>query len=180
VPSKKYYFNEFADSLIRERYDRRTESISNLSVALGFPRWAIKKRAQMLGLAKAKEKPWSDNEVTYLEAHFPRLAIHTLARKLNRSTTAIAVKAKRLGIRKSGDGYTARSLAQALGVDDHKITRWVELGLMKANHRHTERKADMYLITDSAVKEFIVAYPTELDLRRADTVWLVDVLANIH
>jgi len=180
VASKKYYLNDFADTLIRERYDRRTESINHLSMALGLPRWVIKKRAQMLGLAKAKEKPWSDKEVEYLEAHFPRLSVQTLARKLNRSTTAIAVKAKRLGIRKSGDGYTANSLAQALGVDNHKITRWVELGLIKACSRHTQRRADMYLITDSSVKEFLVNYPTELDLRRADPVWLVDLLANVH
>jgi len=36
----------------------------------------------------------------------------------------------------------------------------------------------MYLITDRAVRDFMLSYPTELDLRHADPVWLVDVLGR--
>lgn len=175
---KKYYFTEFQDRLIQQHYDGRSQSIDYLAEALRLPRWAVKRRAQMLGLAKPKEKAWSDTEVNYLESNYHRLSVLTLARKMRRSTTAIAVKSKRLGIRKFDEGYTANSLAQALGIDSHKVARWVELGLIKASRRHTEREADMYLITDRALKDFMLAYPTELDLRRVDPVWLVDVLAR--
>jgi len=175
---KKYFFSEEADRLLRERYDSRTETIDCLARALGSPRWAIKRRAQVLGLAWTKEKPWSENEVGYLEANLHRLSILTLAKRLRRSPTAIALKAKRLGLKKSGEGYTAQSLAEALGIDGHKVARWVRLGLMKAARRQTEREADMYLITDRAVRDFLVRHPRELNLRRADPVWLVDVLAR--
>jgi hypothetical protein len=175
---KKYYFNDFTDRLICECYDGTTVAIDQLATSLNLPRWVVKRRAQMLGLARIKEKPWSPEEVDYLEANYHRLSILTLTRKLKRSTTAISLKAKRLGIRKFDEGYTACSLSQALGVDSHKVSRWVELGLIKASRRHTAREADVYLITDRAVREFMLNYPTELDLRRADPVWLVDVLGR--
>lgn len=175
---KKYYFNDYTDRLICERYDGTTDAIDQLAKSLNLPRWVVKRRAQMLGLARPKEKPWSQAEVDYLEANYHRLSILTLTRKLKRSTTAIALKAKRLSIRKFDEGYTARSLSQALGIDGHKVSRWVELGLIKASRRHTARESDMYLITDCAVRKFMLSYPTELDLRHADPVWLVDVLGR--
>lgn len=179
MSGKKYFFNEASDQLIRERYDSCTGTIDWLSQRLGFPRWTIKRRAQTLGLARTKEKPWSEKEISYLEANLHRLSLTVLARKLGRSVTGVALKAKRLGIRKSGEGYTARSLAQAFGVDDHKIVRWVELGLIRASTRDSERPRDMYLIPDQEVKRFVSTYPNELDLRRVDQLWFIDLLAGV-
>ncbi|MDI6813922.1 MAG: hypothetical protein QMD10_10325 [Desulfitobacteriaceae bacterium] len=180
MSAKKYYFNEFADRLIRERYDSRTETIDWLSQNLGFPRWAIKRRAQTLGLARTKEKPWSEKDVAYLESNLHRLSLAVLARKLGRTVTAVALKTKRLGIKKSDEGYTARSLAQAFGVDDHKVVRWVELDLMRASRRNSERPHDMYFIPEREVKRFVCTYPTEFDLKRVDQVWFIDLLAGVR
>jgi len=60
---KKYYFNDYTDRLICERYDGTTGAIDQLAASLNLPRWAVKRRAQMLGLARIKEKPWSQAEV---------------------------------------------------------------------------------------------------------------------
>ena len=176
---KKYLFDEASDRLINECYDGCTETIDRLSQRLGFPRWVIKRRAQALGLARAKEKPWSEKEITYLETNLHRLSVAVLAKKLGRSVTGVALKAKRLGIKKSDEGYTARSLAQAFGIDDHKIVRWVELGLMHASRRNSERPNDMYLIPDREVKRFVCTYPTEFDLKRVEQVWFIDLLAGV-
>jgi hypothetical protein len=176
---KKYFFDVTSDRLIREHYDSRTETIDWLSQRLGFPTWVIKKRAQILGVARTKEKPWSEKDVAYLETNLPRLSLAVLARKLRRSVTATALKAKRLGIKKSDEGYTARSLAQAFGVDDHKVVRWTRLGLLKASHRNSGRPRDLYLITDKDVRRFVCTYPTEFDLRRVDQLWFIDLLAGV-
>jgi hypothetical protein len=176
---KKYFFNEASNRLIREHYDSRTETINWLSQKLGFPRWAIKKKAQVLGLARTKEKPWSE-ETAYLEANLHRLCVGTITRKLHRTTTAVALKARRLGIRKKDEGYTARALAQAFGVDDHKVVCWVELGLLKASRRNSGRSRDMYFISDREVKRFVTTYPTQFDLRRVEPVWFIDLLAGIR
>lgn len=175
---KKYNLDERATALLQARYDSRTETIAQLSRALGVPHYTIKRWAQVLGLARTKEKPWSESEVAYLEAHFHRLHVSTLARKLGRTVTAVALKAKRLGIRKCGEGYTVRSLALALGVDDHKVVRWINRGLLRASRRQTDRECDPYLITETAVRDFIARHPTEIDLKRADGLWLIDLLVN--
>lgn len=180
MSGKKYFFNDASDRLIRERYDGRTQTIEQLSKKLGFPRWIIKRRAQTMGLSRTKEKLWSEKEIAYLEANLHRLSVAVLARKLGRSLTAVALKAKRLGIRKSGEGYTARSLAQAFGIDDHKVVHWVQLGLLKASFRNSERSHDMYFIPDQEVERFIRTYPTEFDLKRVDQVWFIDLLAGVR
>lgn len=176
---KKYFFDEASDRLIRERYDSRTETIDRLARLLGYPRWAIKRRAQTLGLARTREKPWSEKEVAYLEGNLHRQSMSVLARQLRRSVTAVALKARRLGIRKAAEGYTIRSLAQAFGVDDHNVARWVELGLLKASRRNSERARDMYIIPDREVKRFVCTNPMEFNLKKVDQVWFIDVLAGV-
>ncbi len=180
MSSKKYFFDEESDRMVKECYDSRTETIDRLSRTLGFPRYAVKRRAQALGLARTKETPWSEREVAYLETNLHRLSLAVLARRFHRSVTAIALKAKRLGIRKSDEGYTARSLAQALGVDDHKVVCWVNLGLIKAARRNSDKQRDTYFISEQEAKRFLSTYPSELDLRRADPLWLIDLLVGIR
>ena len=180
MSGKKYHFDQVSDSLIKERYDSRSETIDWLAQRLGYPEWAIKKRAQILGLTRTKEKPWSEKETAYLESNLHRLSMAVLARKLGRSVTAVALKAKRLSIRKTDEGYTARSLAQAFGVDDHKVVRWVEMGLLKASRRNSGKPRDMYYISDQEVKRFVTTYPTQFDLRRVEQVWFIDLLAGIR
>ena len=178
MPRKKYDLDEHATTLLKERYDSRSDTISYLSRALGVPRYTVTHWAQLLGLARTKEQPWSERDVAYLEAHFHRRHISTIAKKLKRTATAVSIKSKRLGIRKCGEGYTARSLGLALGVDVHKVTRWIHQGLLKASKRQTDWEYDAYLITDETVREFIVQHPLELDLRHVDGLWLIDLLAN--
>ena len=79
-----------------------------------MPRHTVRHWAQTLGVARTKEKNWSEAEVAYLEANFHRRHVSTMAKKLNRTITAVSLKTKRLGIRKCGEGYTARSLAVGL------------------------------------------------------------------
>ena len=179
MSGKRYFFDATSDRLIVERYDSSTETIDWLTKKLAVPRWVVKRRAQALGLARTKEKPWSEKEIAYLEAHMHYLSLAVLAKKLGRSITAVSLKAKRLSIRKSGEGYTASSLAQAFGVDDHKIVRWVELGLIRASKRNSERPRDMYFIPEREVKSFVRTYPTEIDLKKVDQVWFIDLLIGV-
>jgi hypothetical protein len=178
MPARKYILDERAESILRRHYDSNPETIDALCRVLGVPRYTIKRWAQVLGLARPIDRNWTEQDIAYLEANFHRLHVSTLARKLKRSTTAVALKARRLGIRKCGEGYTLQSLALALGVDVHKVSRWVEQGLIKASRRQTDRDRDPYYISEKAVREFIVNYPLEVDTRRVDGLWLIDLLAN--
>ena len=178
MAGRKYDLDERAESLLNRHYDSRTETITVLARTLGVPRHTVKRWAQVLGLARTKERPWSDDEVRYLESHYHRLHILTMARHLKRSGTAVALKAKRLRIRKCGEGYTATGLAVALGVDSHKVIGWSESGKLRAERRRTDRENDPYLILDEDVRKFIMRHPLEIDMRKVDGVWLIDVLTS--
>ena len=64
---RKYSFPAQLDERIREIYlaDPRVKArpdIRHLAKQVGIPHWAIKKRARELGLARTKQKPWSEAE----------------------------------------------------------------------------------------------------------------------
>ena len=120
--------------------------------------------------------------MTYLQTWLHRQSIAKIARHLGRTQTAVKLKAKRLGIRKSGEGYTMRALCQGLDCDHHKVERWMELGWLQGSRRETERTTqqggDMWCFKDTDIRDFIFAHPMEIDPRRADWLWLVAILSS--
>jgi hypothetical protein len=131
-------------------------------------------------LSRPKDRPWSAEDRDYLEANYHRSALKALAKRLGRSPTAIKLKAKRLGLRKYDEGYTASSLAEALGVDPHWVLSRIRSGKLRAAPRRTERKpeqgGDSWLITDEAVLELLRKHPYDIDLRKVDSLWFMDLL----
>lgn len=142
----------------------------------------VNRRARDLGLSRTKEKPWSPEEVNYLASHYHKVPLYRLTLKLRRTKTAIKLKAKRLGYSKKGEGYTSRSLARALGVDQHWVTKRIVEGKLRVTRRGTDRLpqqgGDYYLITENALIAMIRQYPQELDIRKVDQVWFMDLVAS--
>lgn len=182
MPTKKWFWNDIMDGLLRRLYDPTVRGRSQeIARRLKVPRWAVNRRAAALGLSRPKDRPWSAQEESYLEGSFHHVSVKTLARKLGRSPTAVKLKAKRLGLRKYDEGYTACSLAEALGVDPHWVLARIRSGKLRASHRHTERTAqqggDSWLITDEAVVELLRDHPYDIDLRKVDSLWFMDLIA---
>lgn len=125
---KKFFWTAERDELIRKRYDSRTETITELARIFSVPRWAVRRRAGILGVSRVKELPWSREEVTFLEGHYSKKSVFWLSKKLHRSVPAILMKKKRLGLRKTDEGYTLRMVCEGLGVDHHKVHYWIEQG----------------------------------------------------
>lgn len=141
MPNKKWFWNDIADGLLRRMYDPTVRGRSQeIAARLKVPRWAVNRRAAALGLSRPKDRPWSAEDEAYVEANFHHTWVKTLARRLGRSPTAVQLKAKRLGVRKYAEGYTALSLAEALGVDPHWVLARIRSGKLRASHRQTERK----------------------------------------
>lgn len=181
MPEKKWFWNDMSDGLLRRLYDPTVKGRSQqLATRLGVPRWAINRRAAALGLSRPKERPWSAEDALYLESNFHHVSVKALARRFRRSSTAVKLKAKRLGLRKYDECYTACSLAQALGVDPHWVLARIRSGKLRASHRHTDRTpeqgGDSWFITDEAVLEFLREHPYDIDLRRVDSVWFMDLI----
>ena len=176
---KRWCWTAEKDQLMRQHYDSQTRTISKLATCLAMPRWAVRARACVLGLARTKELNWSADDEAYVMAHWHRRSLVKIAERLGRTTTAVALKAKRLGIRQSSEGYTMRQIALALGVDDHKVRGWIDAGLLPASRRHTQRvRNDMFYIAHDGIRRFVVENPGELNRHTVDLLWLVGLLAG--
>ena len=183
MPKKRWHWDRETDCFLEYNYDPTVRGRSDwISHRLGVPRWAVNRRAATLGLSRVGDRPWTNQDEAYLEANYHRVALKTLARKLGRSTTAIRLKAKRLRLRKHGEGYTASSLGQAFGVDPHWVLARIRAGRLHATRRQTERTAlqggDSWLITEKAVVAFVREHSYDLDLRKVDRLWFLDLVAT--
>jgi hypothetical protein len=157
-----------------------------LAKKVGMPHWALKKRARELGLARTKEVPWSEPELAILSRYAwmsdERIRLKLKAAGYARTVTAIHLKLKRMRFKHDGSFYSANGLAQALGIDSHAVTRWIKSGHLKAKLRGTERgphqNGDIYLIHEKDVRRFILEHPTDIDLRKVDQLWFLDLITN--
>ena len=188
---RKYVFTDQIDQLIREIYlnhrDAKTRpGIRPLAKKVGMPHWALKKRARELGLARTKELPWSEAELAILARYAwmsdERIRLKLKAAGYSRTVTGIHLKLKRMRFKHDGSFYSAYSLAQALGIDPHAVTRWIKSGHLKAKFRGTARgpqqNGDSYLIQEKDVRRFILEHPTDIDLRKVDQLWFLDLITN--
>jgi len=187
----KYQPNEVIDREIRAAYDRlrKNSVIGALCLAarrIGWPKWAVTKRGRSLGLGRVKEPFWTEPEIKILEKWGwigdDRLAMKLKAVGFPRTATAVHLKRKRMRINVNGDWYSATSLSEALGVDVHKVMRWIKAGLLKADRRGTLRTqnqgGDTYLIVRKAVKDFVLRCPDEYDLGKVEKFWFLDLITD--
>jgi hypothetical protein len=187
----KYVFTNQIDELIRGIYLDRPGAktrpgIRVLAKKVGIPHWALKKRARELGLARTKEKAWSEPELEIL-ARYAWMSTERIRPKLkaagySRSATGIHLKLRRMKFKHDPGFYSANGLAQALGIDSHAVSRWIRSGHLKAKLRGTARgekqNGDIYLIREKDVRRFILEHPTEIDLRKVDQLWFLDLVTN--
>src|SRR6266702_4544732 len=184
---QKYFLTEEGRALILARYDSQTATITWLAEQLStpetsIPRWQVRKWAKDLGIARVKEPPWSEAEVSYLRNSVRRFGLKKIAKALGRTETSVKIKAKRLGIRKlvTGDGYTMRAVCRGLSVDHHQVERWLTnewfWGERRESHRQGRQRGDIWYFTSDAIRELVRQHPEEIDLRRVDRDFFIEVL----
>jgi hypothetical protein len=187
---RRYIPTPVIDDMIREAYRRQRQgdrsALKNVTRELRWTRSAVSKRGAELGVTRAKESAWTSSEEEILE-RVGHLAPSGIQRKLacagfHRSVAAIQVKLNRNRIKQNLNGYSANSLADALGVDVHKILLWIRRGLLKAERRGTARcdtqGGDTWWITDRAVRTFIFRAPEEIDLARVEKIWFLHLVTG--
>lgn len=78
---------------------------------------------------------WDEKDIQYLQNYVGRYSLERIAKKLNKTPKAVAIKAKRLGmgaINYLSDDITARELGRAVGVDGKTVARWINNKGLKA------------------------------------------------
>jgi hypothetical protein len=175
---------------IKKVYQRDTGNgqVAALAKSAGIPRWKITRYAMTQGwIAKQKKGPnWCDEEDTVLEK-YGHLAPESIQRKLrksgfSRSISAIVNRRKKLRIPKNLQGYSANQLAECLGIDQHFVKHAIDQGRLKAKRRGTKRTVqqggDMYFIREKWIRDYIRDNIHEIDLRKVDKYWFVDILTS--
>ena len=187
---RKYFIDEVAHRKIEKVYKTDTGSgqVKTLADSLKLPRWKVSRYAQRQGwLAKQKKEPnWTEKEIKILERasrYVPEIIQRKLkAQGFERSLTGIVLKRKRMRFLSNLPGQSANSVAMCLGVDPKFITKAIKQGRLKAKKRGTARHegngGDMYYIVDKHLKNYVVEYINEIDIRKVDKLWFVDLLTG--
>ena len=178
----KYVWTPERDRVLCEKYDGRKGTPARIAASFGWPSWAVKRRAAVLGLTRppVDRRPWTAEEQAFLEEHAGTRLAAFMANKLHRSVTSVVMKLKHLHVsRRIRDGYTLRDLELCFGVDHHLIHRWIREGKLAGSHRHGGSapafERDAWRFTDEDVQSFIRDHPTAFELRRVDQVWFLDL-----
>ncbi len=177
-------WNVHQDNAIRITYrdDPRRGRVQRLARRLGRPPYVVSLRARQLGLVApgGHGTAWSQREHDLIVANAAKKPISiALILKRNgfkRTPGAIQARLNTQHIdRTDDDHHTGNGLALLMGVNVHKVASWIEKGWLKAKRLPGERTH--YSIHRKDVRRFIVENVGEVDIRRCDKHWLVDLLA---
>jgi hypothetical protein len=175
---RKYVWTEKADHLLREHYKHNATAIAARFFPQ-WPKWAVVRRAQQLGLCRVKEKPWTRAEDQFITEHAGARTAHWMAKQLRtRTTTAIVVRLKRLQIsrRIQADGLTLSQLEKAIGVDHRAIVSWARSGRLKGAYKTNPNEHERWEFQEADVAEFVLAHPSAFRLDRVDQVWFMALM----
>jgi len=150
---------------------------------------AIRNKANKMGLSTRPQprKPWMKNEDEWLMENVERLSFRELCAHLHRGENSIKNRMRELRLTKSyRDGwFTMHDVAEVLGSSRKRVLKLIEDGKLKARRRATG--ADYQIdsetrcaveITTRDLRDFIKAYPGELQGRPVDMVSVVQVLVG--
>ena len=186
----KYVITQEIRARIEKVYktDTGNGQVAALAKALGFPRWKITRYAveHNLTAKQNKEPDWTETETECLQKlarYSPgRIQIKMKEGGYTRYINGIVLKMKRMKMRQNIAGHSARDVARCLGVDDHFVTRAIKAGRLKATRRGTDRTerqgGDHWYILSSNVRQYILKHLYEIDIRKVDKHWFVDLIAN--
>ena len=176
-----YPITEAVEAILRERYDSnirgRRQEIADV---LGWPAPAVGRAARQLGLSRPWPKDrreWTADEVAFVRRWAGKRSPKWMAHRMERGPTSIVLKIRRLGLsRRVRDGYSAHDLAPLFGVDPKTVIRWIRLGWLAAKRRGTAHPNDAYSVDQSDLLPFIRAHRGEIDLRKVDQDWFLDIV----
>jgi hypothetical protein len=187
---RKYPVSPELHEKIRKLYQGLTGDgqVNAFARRIGYPRWKISRYALQNGWVarQNKELNWSDAEIRILKNN-AQYTPEIIQRRLKqaghrRSLAGIILKRKRLRMLQNLKGESARSLSYCLVVDVHVIRRAILSGKLKADKRGTARTdaqgGDIWYIKTRDIREYITENLCEIDFRKVDKYWMVDILTG--
>lgn len=184
----KHQWTQEEKDYIRVNYQGNQQSAKSLAATIGVSDTAVKGQLSAMSVRRrAPHRRWTKQDEQQLETLAHTHPPHVIAKKMNRSTDAVIVRMKkRRLLRRNRDAwYTATDAAQVLGRDPKWVTSQIANGKLKASKHHQgSEKANgtgqsPWHIRPKDLKNFIRAYPQDLQGRNIDIVAVVDLLAGV-
>ncbi|HEY9748551.1 MAG TPA: hypothetical protein V6C63_07725 [Allocoleopsis sp.] len=165
------------------------KNLNFLESKLPFTRQQITAKAAALKLGRSRD--WSDREKFILNFFAESMPFEKVVRAYNhrakikgfrpRSKSAISAMLKKLSLSRSLQSgcYGLATLAEALGISESPVRRWIKEGLLKAE-RQSESDRSHYAIYQHDFVQFALAYPGEiakLNLDESAILWLLSEIA---
>jgi hypothetical protein len=196
---KGFVHTEQSDSVIREAYRHMTFgrakgrlTLDQVAARLGCGRRTVESRARALGVVRPRaEVRLSEPEVEIIK-RYAHLSVTALRKRLEKAGfrrsrgQIMACRARELGpvaeIREDRDRYSARQLAQCLGVHGNTVLRWIKWGWLQAERVERDWAGSpidhQWLVRAKDARQFVIDYTAHVDFSRADKYWLVGLLTG--
>ena len=139
-----------------------------------------------MGIAKRTDRRrWTAEEDRQLQELAPTHGLPAIAAEMNRSINSVNVRAKRLGIRRSGRNgwFTLRETCHILGQDHHWVQKRIDSGELPARRHHgadPQAAGHMWHIASEDLAQFIRTHPEDLEGRNVDLIAIVDALTGLN
>lgn len=183
---RTHKFTDDELEIIRRDYKGTVASQRQIAQHLGLTRWQVHYALEGMCLNhRWNEKYWTEKEDNFLRNHVDHYSEKRFSQILRRSRNSIKVRLTRLGLsRRNRDGwYTMKEVCEILGVDHHKVSRWINLGLIGASYHHGHKPqkngSGYWHIRREDLAIFIRKYPQELLGRNVDMIQVVEVLVGL-
>jgi hypothetical protein len=169
---QKYILNERGRHLMLLLYDGTSARIDELQRRLGVPRYLVRRWATQMRLTHSRGgSRWRKEDIAYLEKHINTKTLAEIAEHLCRTEESVRTKAYLLGLLER-DAYTLKDVYDGLGSSFTTATKWIDRGWLKGTRRD---ETSNWYFSDKQIKDFLRAHPYEIDIRRVDQLWFLDL-----
>ncbi len=173
--NQKYFLDDYGRQIIISGYSVN-EPPASIAKKLQIPKWKVSEWAVQLGVSRHSSRKWTEKEIAYLKRNFYKKDIDYLAVRLRRPANAVRIQAYRLGLAED-NGYNKDQVGQGLGVNKKTVDKWIEKGWLKGRKKG-DSLSDRWVFVDKDIRNFIITHPDEINPKKMDWLWVVDILAG--
>lgn len=180
-------------AVIRRAYESGERgAVRDCARGLGVDRRWVSRQAEKMGLTTRTSSKfhskWTEEEINYVKKNMhicrKKLVRQMKERGWTRTPGGINSLVQRLALENTRtDVMTQQMLALCMGVDDHRIKRWIKRGMLRVDFRDRPPGAGPkflgYVIKEMEVARFAKVYPADVPFKKLDGVWFTDLMCRL-
>ena len=109
-------------------------------------------------------KKWAKEELEILMDNWGKLSIKEIAKRVNRTPTAVEIKGRRLQLGWQMTAYSSTEVANILGISHRTIYNYMSAGIIEAKKDKTKMKR--YVSTEAQIMKFMREHQDLWDTRK--------------